>query len=244
MTPSAASFCRILNGGRRHRPDRHRRRQWRGRSGSAGCLWRGCWLRAPHPRGRHRGSADIGGGQDKLTERNVAGFAAGGHGGHFLVTGGREPSLALENPSQIALGPSSSRSAAGLLAEQGRGPGPEPGLESATGDQGFRGYDRGSAGLTRPLVLRAGSNGVDGQDEVDGSRGTGPSAPDPVSSRSPRVNGMRPAKPRKRRGLNRARRKTAPAMRRWSVRRNCRWYRRRGKRADNRPLWRRRSPRG
>jgi len=46
------------------------------------------------------------------------------------------------------------------------------------------------AGLTRPLVLRAGFNGVDGQDEVDGSRGAGPSAPDPVCSRSPRVNGM------------------------------------------------------
>ena len=129
MTPSAASFCRILNGGRRHRPDRHRRRQWRGRSGSAGCLWRGCWLRAPHPRGRHRGSADIGGGQDKLTERNVAGFAAGGHGGHFLVTGGREPSLALENPSQIALRPSSS-------------PAPAAGLGLAGAGEGGRGQSR------------------------------------------------------------------------------------------------------
>ena len=58
--------------------------------------------------GRCRGGADIGGGQDKLSEWNVAGFAGSGHGGCFLLTGGREPSLALENPSQIPFRPFSS----------------------------------------------------------------------------------------------------------------------------------------
>ena len=108
--------------------------------------------------GRCRGGADIGGGQDELVEWNVAGFAGGGHGGRFLLTGGREPSLALENPSQNPLSALFLSGAGGgpCLREQGRGAGSEPGFESATGDQIF-GYDRGSAGLTRPLVLRAGS---------------------------------------------------------------------------------------
>ena len=56
---------------------------------------------------RGRGLADIGRGQNELAERDVADFAAGGHGGDSL-TGGRETSLALENPSQIPSRPSSS----------------------------------------------------------------------------------------------------------------------------------------
>ena len=45
--------------------------------------------------GRGRGLADIGRGKDELTERDVAHFAAGGHGWGLPVTGGRERSLAL-----------------------------------------------------------------------------------------------------------------------------------------------------
>ena len=56
---------------------------------------------------RGRGLADIGRGKDELAEGDVADFAASGHGGDS-ATGGREPSLALENPSQTPSRPSSS----------------------------------------------------------------------------------------------------------------------------------------
>jgi hypothetical protein len=56
---------------------------------------------------RRRRLASIGGGEHELAETDVLDFAAGGYGGGPSVTGGRETSLALENPSQIP-SPSSS----------------------------------------------------------------------------------------------------------------------------------------
>ena len=61
---------------------------------------------------------------------DVADFAAGGHGGGLLVTGGREPSLALVNPSPIPSRPSTSRT----CRRSGPGAGRKragPGLEAS-----------------------------------------------------------------------------------------------------------------
>jgi hypothetical protein len=72
---------------------------------------------------RRRRLAHIGRGQHELVERDVADFGCGGHGWGLPVTSGREPSLALENPSQIPSRPSSSRALprAPLPAGEGEG---------------------------------------------------------------------------------------------------------------------------
>jgi len=99
------------------------------------------------------------------------------------VTGGHEPSLALENLSQSPFRSSSSRA---LQRETGAGRGgPVPG--PAIGNAQAVWVTIAAWPVSPlPLVLRAGSNGGDGQDEMDGNRCAGPSERDPVSSRSPR----------------------------------------------------------
>src|SRR6266404_4805933 len=76
--------------------------------------------------------------------------------------------------------------AAGPAARGGQGA--AAGIGNQKSWERSSGYDRGLAGLTLPLVFRAGFNGGDRQDEVGGNRGAGRSAPDPVPSRSPRVS--------------------------------------------------------